>query len=317
MAEDKVVQENAFVDWLRRHFAAGKGVQLGIGDDAAVLACDGRDLVVCTDLICDGVHFDSESCQPEQIGYKALAVNLSDLAAMAAQPVAAFVSILLPERVEHDFGHRLMLGMAPLADNFTMSVAGGDTNVWAGSLVISVAVTGHVTSRGPLRRGGARPGDILLVTGTLGGSILEHHFEFTPRVREALLLHHQYDLSAGMDLSDGLAMDLRRLAAASGCGAEIESSQIPISLAAKQIGGMPEQSLQHALGDGEDFELLLAAPPAEATKILADQPLEIPLTAIGRCTEQHDLWLVVDGQKHPLPELGYEHGGGDAKQVVE
>ncbi len=302
------MQENLLIDWLMRNTDSHPAVSLGIGDDAAVLSSNGRPLVITTDLICDGVHFRCEDCVPEQIGYKAVAVNLSDLAGMAAEPVAAFVSLLLPEKLEQQYARRLMDGVSQLASEFDMALAGGDTNVWGGALAINVTAVGRVTSNGPLLRSGARPGDALLVTGALGGSLLGHHLTFQPRVREALLLNQQYDLSAGMDLSDGLAMDLRRLTSASGCGAEIVAEQIPVSAAARQLGQSAEDVILHALGDGEDFELLLCVPPMEAERMLKSQPLDVPLTGIGHCTNPPELWLLQDGKKRPLPQLGYEHG---------
>jgi thiamine-monophosphate kinase len=305
------VQENPFIDWLTRNQRTHPQVAVGIGDDAAILTPDARDAVISTDLICDGVHFQATACAPEQIGHKAMGVNLSDLAAMAAEPIAAFASLLVPSDTEQDYVQRLIDGMSRLAAEFDMTIAGGDTNTWCGLLAINVTVVGRLTSHGPLLRRGAQPGDVLLVTGSLGGSIQGHHLDFTPRVRESLYLIEHYNLSAGMDLSDGLAMDLRRLTNASGCGAEIVARQIPISRAAKRMAQSPEDEIERALGDGEDFELLLAVPPSEAVEILAKQPLDVPLIAIGHCTAGSELWLVDGAEKRPLPERGYEHGADD------
>ena len=281
---------------------------MGIGDDAAILTSDVREAVISTDLICDGVHFQATACEPEEIGRKAIGVNLSDLAAMAAEPIAAFASLLVPSDTEQSYVQRLIDGMSRLAAEFDMTIAGGDTNAWSGLLAINVTVVGRLTSHGPLLRRGAQPGDVLLVTGVLGGSIQGHHLDFTPRVRESLFLIEHYNLSAGIDLSDGLAIDLRRLTTASDCGAEIIASRIPISPAAKRMAQSPENEIEHALGDGEDFELLLAVPPSEAAEMLATQPLAAPLFAIGHCTAGSELWLVDGAEKRPLPELGYEHG---------
>ncbi len=235
-------------------------------------------------------------------------MNLSDLAAMAARPVAAFVSLLLPQAAGIELAKKLTIGMQPMAEQFGVAIAGGDTNSWPGSLVINVTAIGFTTPDGPLLRSGARPGDVLIVTGNLGGSILGHHLDFTPRVNEALELNANYDLHAGMDLSDGLALDVRRMAAESGCGVEIDASAIPISDAARRLADDGTSPLDHALGDGEDFELLLAVPFAEAERMVQEQPLNVPLTAVGRCLEDQSLWLCgTDGTRRSLPELGYQH----------
>jgi thiamine-monophosphate kinase len=265
-------------------------------------------------MLTDGVDFLLEQVDPQLVGRKALAVNLSDLAAMAAEPVAAFVSLVLPKRGTNklsalELAIQLYLGMAPLAAKHSITIAGGDTNTWDSPLAISVTVIGHTTARGPLTRSGAKPGDSILVTGTLGGSILGKHLEFEPRVAEALLLNGRFDLHAGMDISDGLAIDSARLAKASGVGIVLDLDSIRISDAAQHIcrldGGDP---LECALSDGEDFELLLAVPPEAAREILRAQPLGIPITRVGEVIAEPGLWQVSsDGHPQPLAARGFEH----------
>jgi thiamine-monophosphate kinase len=306
------VRENSLVRWLRDYQQSpAPHVTHGIGDDAAILGVSAKETVVTTDLICDGTHFISTECTAGQIGRKAMAVNLSDIAAMGAQPVAAFVSLLMPAGTDETFAQELMSAAISLANEFDCVVAGGDTNVWHGPLAVNVLVTGHVSPGRAIVRTGAKPGDTLIVTGDLGGSLAGHHFTFQPRTREAFQLNAEYALHAGMDLSDGLAMDLRRLCEASDCGAELVASQIPISNAARDSSKTNQEALQRALGDGEDFELLLALPPEEADRLLETQPLDVPVTAIGRCIEEKQLWLVEDvhgiPQRNLLPTLGYEH----------
>src|SRR5690606_13447043 len=146
----------------------------------------------------------------------------------------------------------LYRGMIPLAEQYGVAIAGGDTNSWDGPLAITVTAFGRVTERGPLTRSGARPGDLLLVTGALGGSILGRHLRVEPRVREALLLNERYELTAGMDISDGLALDASRLAAASRCGVALRLDSIPISGDAVELAERDGKTpLAHALGDGE------------------------------------------------------------------
>jgi thiamine-monophosphate kinase len=305
--------ELEFLRWLRGRLPPHPQLRVPPGDDAAVLAhTPGSDCVITSDLLMDGVHFELAECGPRAAGYKSLAVNLSDLAAMAARPVAAIVSIALPQADAQKLAVELYEGLLPLADRFGVTIAGGDTNCWDGPLVINIAALGETTEHGPLLRSGARPGDQILVTGELGGSILGKHLHFAPRVEEALLLNSRYRLHAGMDISDGLSLDLSRLAAESRCGAVIELAAVPVSPAAQQLAGSgadERSAWEHALADGEDFELLLAAPPEEAERIVREQPLSIPLTRIGEFVAEAGLWRVDErGRREPLPPRGYEHG---------
>ena len=303
------MQEKKLVDWIQNCFGIPDAQLLcGVGDDAAVLRAPQRDLVVTTDLIADGPHFDSRQATPEQIGRKAMAVNLSDIAAMAATPVCAFVSLLVPHQSSQDHVEAIMQSIIELGRQFDCPIAGGDTNCWDGKLAINITVVGKVSAGGPMLRSSAVVGDYLLVTGVLGGSIAGHQFDFTPRIREALLLWENYDVHAGMDLSDGLAVDLRRMCAQSGCGADVFIENLPVSAAAKQLSDSNEESVRRALGDGEDFELLLAVPEAEARRILHEQPLEVPVTHIGVCESGDKVWQRVGQQRSELPRVGYEHG---------
>ncbi len=310
--------ESDFLRWLRTRLPASPWVRVGPGDDAAVLRLGetagqtGRHVVTC-DLLADGVHFQTGRDDPRRIGRKALAVNLSDLAAMAARPVAGFFSILLPRRSSLETAEQLYEGILPLAEKYQLAVAGGDTNTWDGPLVISVTLIGTTDDRQPLLRSGAKPGDRLIVTGSFGGSSLGHQFDFEPRVAEAILLAERYELHAGLDCSDGLALDTSRLAAESGCGAVIDLAKVPVSDAARRLAAGQSSSTptEHALGDGEDFELILAVAPKEAERLIADQPLDVPLTAIGHFVDEPGLWQEADGQRHPLEPAGYEHRAED------
>jgi thiamine-monophosphate kinase len=307
--------EAEFVQWLTRRLTPRADLLCGIGDDAAVYQVqpdgDGRSpaQVVTTDLLCDGVHFKYEETPPRAIGRKALAVNLSDLAAMAARPRLAVVSLLWPRGEPMSAAQELYEGLIELADQFDVAIAGGDTNRWHGRLVISVTLIGEADSRGVLRRSGARAGDDILVTGRLGGSLAGHHLDFTPRINEARRLHERYELHAGMDISDGLLLDLSRLAQASGVGAELDLEAVPVSDAASALsrhdGRAPRD---HALQDGEDFELLLAVAPETAARMLAERPLECELTRIGSVIATPGLWhRDRQGQLHPLTPKGYLH----------
>ncbi len=308
--------ELEFLRWLGERLPADVRAPLGLRDDAAILELSGQRVVTTVDMLTEGVDFLLSQDDPERIGRKALAVNLSDLAAMAARPLAALVALTLPREGALSLAKRLYEGLAPLAEEFGVALAGGDTNTWDGPLAISVTLFGEVTERGPLLRSGARPGDVLLVTGQLGGSRLGHQFDFTPRVREALWLAEHAELHAGIDLSDGLSLDLWRVCQASGVGAMVDTSRIPVADdAARWAAQLADGStaLEHALADGEDFELLLAMPREAAAELVKEQPLACGLSIIGECVAgegagKSRLWRrEADGSRSPLVPRGYEH----------
>src|SRR5437868_13909767 len=253
--------EFAFIDWLRGRTPPAPRVRIGPGDDTAAVSFPaGRDCLVTTDMLLEGSCFRLAEAGPRRVGRKAMAVNLSDIAAMAGRPVAAVAGVGLPRRGGRALAEELYLGLREMADAFDTAVVGGDTNSWDGPLVIAVTLLGEATGRGPVTRGGARPGDWLLATGPFGGSILGKHLDFTPRVREALRLHEAADLHALIDVSDGLAADVAKLCVESRCGAVLRAESIPIDPA---VARMTDDltPLQHALGDGEDFELVFAVVP--------------------------------------------------------
>jgi thiamine-monophosphate kinase len=285
---------------------------VGLGDDAAIVRLpDESHLVATTDMLMDGVDFELSRHAARRIGRKALAVNLSDLAAMAAEPVAALVALALPRHGGEQLAQELYEGLLPLAAEFDCPIAGGDTNSWDGPLVISVTAFGAVPPQRRWRRSGARPGDAILVTGGFGGSILGRQFDFQPRIRDALWLAEHTEVHAAIDVSDGLSLDLARICEASGCGAVLELSSIPIAqgaleLAAGSKGG--KSALDCALGDGEDFELIVAVPDDAANELLAAHPLSAQLTRIGYFIEGSGLLATgPDAQLMPLAARGYEH----------
>ncbi len=246
---------------------------------------------------------------PRQIGHKALAVNLSDIAAMAGRPLAAVISLALPRGVPAKLAEELYAGIGELADQFNVAIAGGDTNSWQGPLVISITALGEATDRGAVTRSGARPGDAVFVTGELGGSLAGKHLDFTPRINEALKLHESVDLHAMLDVSDGLAADLQHIVEESGVGVILEESAIPISPAARTAAEKDGRSaLEHALSDGEDFELLFTVPDEDAARLLANSPLEIPLSRIGTVVDGNEMQLrTAAGTVSPLPVSGWKH----------
>lgn len=305
--------EAEFIRWLHKRLPPQPHLDLGLGDDAAILRAAGDDprRVVSVDLLTEGVDFVLAEVDAQRVGRKALAVNLSDLAAMAARPLAAVIALALPRDGALALAQRLYEGLIPLAEQHGIAIAGGDTNCWDGPLVISVTVIGELSSAGSLLRSGARPGDSIVVTGRFGGSRLGHQFDFDPRVAEAQWLAAHATLHAGMDCSDGLTLDLSRLANASGCGAVVDLSRVPVAPAAAAWARQCDDgstALEHALGDGEDFELILAIPRARADELIAQQPLACGLTIIGEFVPERGLWqLQPDGTRLALAPRGFEH----------
>lgn len=305
--------ESEFIAYLRSILPKSAAeVLVGPGDDAAVLAWrKDRNCVVTTDMLMDGVDFRLGVDAPERIGRKSLAVNLSDLAAMAAEPVGAVVSLALPQTGGMDLAKRLYAGLLPLAAEFKCPIVGGDTNTWNGPLVVSVTALGRTTDGRLLKRSGAKPGDAIVVTGEFGGSILGKQFDFTPCVRLALDLAKYEEVHAAMDVSDGLSLDLSRMCAESGCGAVLRLDSIPVAEAAHELTRREPKSgnaLDHALSDGEDFELILAMPRLEAERAIRELSVGVTLTIIGEFVAERGLWSVDTAAKRtPLTPRGYEH----------
>jgi len=299
--------EFAYIDWLRSRTPADPRVQIGPGDDTAALRLTpDAPCLVTTDMLLEGSCFLLAEAGPKRVGRKAMAVNLSDIAAMAGRPVAAVVSVGLPRSSGRAIAEDLYVGLREVADAFSTALVGGDTNSWNGPLAISVTVIGEATGRGPVKRSGARSGDWLFVTGPLGGSIRGHHLDFTPRVREALELHASVDLHAMIDISDGLAADLSHICRESQCGAIVRADAVPIADAAREMGDS-RTPLDHALSDGEDFELLFTVNADDGRRLLAEQPVAgLTLSHIGECVPD-GMWLETTGRRDKLEPRGYVH----------
>ncbi len=317
--------ELEFVEWLRDRCGQHAAVKLGVGDDMAVVGLPtGRVLISC-DMLLDGVHFDMRKHTPRQIGRKAIACGLSDCAAMAVRPVAATVSVSLPVDLALSAAKELYCGVLALADEYDVAIAGGDTTRWGSPLAIDVAIVATpYAGIEPVTRSGARPGDTLFVTGRLGGSLLGRHMIFTPRVREARALAEQLGdrLHAMLDISDGLALDLWRMCRASNVGATLSEPLLEsvISDDARQAEADDDKTaLDHALSDGEDFELLLAVTRERAKPTLASggasesdadsrawHPV-VPLYPVGQVTDGVLTIRRADGRVEPLEPRGYVH----------
>ena len=308
--------ELEIIRWLRDRLPQSPRVLLGPGDDAAILQWNPRtELVLACDTIVEGLDFSFDTATAAQIGYKALAINLSDLAAMAATPVAATISLVLREDNCISQCQQLIEGMLNLASRFSVDLVGGDISIWDGPLIITVNITGEASPHGSWQRQGATSGDHLVVTGSLGGSILGHHLDFGPRLAESQLLSSEYTVNAAIDISDGLAIDTNRLATESGLQAIIDLTAIPISAAALSLakaGRTGLTALEHALQDGEDFELLLAVPAEDTRRLLVDERFDCQISVIGTLLEGTGLYSRDDtGRLEPLLPTGYVHGVND------
>jgi thiamine-monophosphate kinase len=301
-----VASEFEYIARLRGRTPADPRVLVGPGDDTAVLAPPAGPLLVTTDMLMDGTDFVLAECGPRQAGRKAMAVNLSDIAAMAGRPTAAVVAVALPRGGPADLADELYFGLREKADEFGVPLVGGDTNSWDEKLVICVTVLGEAIGRGPVLRSGAKPGDWVFVTGPVGGSILGRHLDPTPRVREALQLHAAVELHAMIDVSDGLAADLNHILEESKCGAVLDAAAVPVADAARELAARTgKPPLEHALGDGEDFELVFTVSPADGKRLQKSPPVP-GLAKIGECVDA-GLWLDENGTRRPLAPRGWVH----------
>ena len=212
-------------------------------------------------MLMDGRHFQLDEAGPEAVGFKAMAVNLSDIAAMAGRPIAAVVAVSLPWHNAVATAQGLHAGMTRAAAPHDLPLVGGDTNAWDGPLVICVTLLGETVGRGAVADPAARPGDWIFVTGPLGGSLRGRHLRPVPRISEALALNALVPIHAMIDISDGLAADLGHILEESGgLGAILDQDAIPIHPDAEDASRFDSRTpLDHALSDGEDFELCLSS----------------------------------------------------------
>ncbi len=288
--------EFGLIEKISAMFPAPAGTK-GIGDDCAVLQRgDGFDTLVSTDLLTEGIHFLRDRIPPRDLGWKAAAVNLSDIAAMGGTPVGTFLSLALPKDCDDAFLDAFFQGYADAAEVYVTPLLGGDTCASAGALTLNVTVLGECPHGRALLRSSARPGDLIYVTGNLGDSaaglkaildripgsagtrsLMRRHYHPIPRIAEGLELAASEGAGAAMDLSDGLGSDLRHILKASGCGARIDVNALPLSPELKhfcqETGADP---LELALCGGEDYELLFTLRPG------TEPP--VPCTAIGVIT---------------------------------
>lgn len=308
------MNEFDLISKLTKSLPTNSFVVTSTGDDCAVLDSGqpGRYLLFKTDAVVEGIHFEKDA-DPVRVGHKALARCLSDIAAMAGRAMAALVTIALPKSFDVAYVEKIYEGMSALAREYGVAIVGGETTTNPERILISISVLGDVASARCIRRSGAKAGDALFVTGDLGGSIAEKHLQFHPRIREAHWLAENFEVHSMIDLSDGLAGDLRHILSASQVGAEIRAASIPISRAAKLQAKMKPNGktpLIAALSDGEDFELLFTLASKDAVAVLdrwKKQFSHTRLTCIGKINATPGLKI---RDEHGVRELnlhGYAH----------
>ncbi len=297
------VGEIGVITRIAKGIRSDRSVVRGIGDDAAVIKwTKDKYLLYTCDMLIEDVHFKLSKATPAQIGWKALAVNISDIAAMGGVPKSALVSIGINPGLPVSFVDGLYRGIKKIARMFKVNIVGGDTNN-SKKLVIDISLIGEVEKSNLVTRRGALPGDVIMITGALGGSIKGRHLEFIPRLRESRRLVKKFKINSMIDVSDGLILDLSRILKASSCGARIYESCIPVSKAAG--------SFSSAITDGEDFELLFTMSPNEARRFFKEELAGFParVSLIGEVTKGRDGFKIVtaEGSVKTLKAEGYAH----------
>ena len=286
--------EDAVVAELTRALPSRGDVRVGAGDDCAVLGAP-RDVwwqLLKTDAVVEGVHFLPET-EPARVGWKALGRAISDIAAMGGTPEHALVTLAVRSETTLAWVRGLYAGLRKVARAYGVAIVGGETSRSPGTAFINIALTGRVERERCVLRSGGRADDALFVTGRLGGSLAGKHLDFKPRVAESRWLGQNFRPRAMMDLSDGLATDLPRLARASGCGFELWEDRVPCTTGC---------TVKQALGDGEDFELLFAVSPQQAEPLAAAWRRKfprLPLTQIGK--------LTAEARRPKLRTRGHDH----------
>ena len=319
--------EFKLIDRIRRQVVDGAGVQRGIGDDAAVLSLpDGHHLLTSTDLLIEDVHFRRDWTDCEALGHKAVAVNLSDIAAMGGTPHFLYLGLACPGETELDDLNAFLKGALSEAERHNVTLVGGDTCRSPGPWMISVTVEGSCPAHQAIGRDGAQPGDLIMVSGTLGASalalhllrngmepepaLLARHHQPTAQVELGRLLGERRLAKAMIDISDGLAGDLEHILQASQVDGKIEEDRLPLSEAFRRHVDVQPDLRGLALYGGEDYELLFTVAPEKAAEVVAlGIKLELSVTTIGTIQEgSGTLWLQgKTGAARPILVKGYDH----------
>ncbi|MEM9365569.1 MAG: thiamine-phosphate kinase [Planctomycetota bacterium] len=304
-----VFVEQSFLAYLRGRCRSLPPVDIGIGDDAAIVVPDkhdaGKGLVLCTDQIVDGVDFESQSASLADVGYKAVAINLSDIAAMGAEPQSILVTLTLPQTNATEIAGEVYEGILEICKQHQVAIAGGDITTYDGPLAISVTAQGWTAE--PWLRSTAKEGDAVFVSGELGGSLLGRHLRPQPRLDLARFLRSIVTVTSAIDVSDGFSLDLDRLCASSRVGVELDLERLPISTDAIRMSEKTGRSpREHAWSDGEDFELLFTV-PSEQAGTLVHGDLPVPVHLVGEIVGRTGLWSRADGKLTRVFPQGYIH----------
>ena len=312
--------EFGFIDMIRQRFDVPVGM-MGIGDDCAVIPAGKSEFIYSTDMLMEGVHFLRDVASPEDIGWKSLAVNLSDIAAMGGTPAATFLSIALPKDVQGEWAERFIEGYAELSKRINVPLLGGDTTSSLRDIAINGGVLGRVPPGKSVKRSGASVGHGIYVTGNLGDSagglqailnnwdktqevesLIQSHIKPMPRIEEGQALMNTELIGAMMDISDGIASDLRHIMKASGVGAEVHLDRIPMSYnlkwACEKYG---KNAYALAAGGGEDYELLFTA-PADIEDLV-----DFPIYRIGEVVPGNSLIWMENGCPVDFDIKGFSH----------
>lgn len=323
--------ETEIISRIRQRSRTTADLRVGIGDDAAVIAAGERDLITCCDLMVEGVHFRRSWTPPYLLGRKALAVTLSDIAAMGGIAKFAMVSVALSSGISSEFVDELFRGLFDLADESDVVIIGGDTSSSPDTIFIDTIAIGQCARNGAVTRSGAQPGDEIYVTDSLGASalglmLLAHGIrlerEENPSHREALIRHlspkprlrfgaeiGKSGLATSMiDISDGLSTDLWHILDESNCGALIRAASIPVAECVKRSTSSEDEILRFALHGGEEYELLFTARPEDDSRIRAvAETVEQPITLIGEVVSEKGLNIKLDGRLESVKPSGFEH----------
>jgi thiamine-monophosphate kinase len=299
----KDLREIDLIRRLSKGFRLDRTVIKGPGDDTAVLEwTKDKYLLFTCDMTIEGVHFDLNNAAPFQIGWKALGRGISDIGAMGGVPKYAVVSLGISPELDISVADGICMGIKDLADKFSVNIVGGDMSV-SKKIVIDISLIGHVEKSKLVLRSGAKTGDLIFVTGTFGRSIKKKHLNFMPRVNAARQILGSFKINSMIDVSDGLAFDLNRVLKASNVGAHIYESVIPLSEDA--------DSVNNALYDGEDYELLFTMSAKEARRFIraASSKMNVPITFIGEIVSKKEGYRIVrlDGKEENVKIEGYSH----------
>lgn len=304
------MDEFTFIKWIRSEQKKDKNITIGIGDDCSSIKIDHNNLcLITTDMLVEGTHFELKKSTPRGVGRKSIACSISDIAAMGCSAKYAVVSICFPNNVKTRFAKELFLGMKEEANDFNIKIIGGDVVSGKEVLVINVAMFGKNDGLKPITRSGAKACDAIMVTGSLGGSILRKHITFKPRLKEGIILNKKFSINSMIDISDGLAADLNHILEESRVGAVLYEDKIPISKTARRLVRKTGLSaLHHAFHDGEDYELLFTLSDKESEKLLATSPLPIRLSKIGHVKRSSGIFMKnSNGKLRKIKPMGYEH----------